>query len=101
MTGRRDREGTVSELRALAEATPGTAFSGAAVGTLMAVGNAGSLVVPVGMELLARETAGVADYRLSLVFLAVLGAIALAVVVFRVKETGPGGKESDRVEHTG
>lgn len=79
----------------------GTAFSGAAVGTLMAVGNAGSLVVPVGMELLARETAGVADYRLSLVFLAVLGAIALAVTVFRVKETGPGAKESGRVEHTG
>lgn len=51
-------------------------------------------------ELPARETAGVADYRLSLVFLAVLGAIALAVVVFGVNETGPGDKESDRVEQT-
>ena len=50
--------------------------------------------------MLARETAGVADYRLSLAFLAVLGAIALAVVVFGVKETGPGDKESVRAEQT-
>ena len=33
-------------------------------------------------------------------FLAVLGAIALAVVVFGVKETGPGDKENGRVEQT-
>jgi MFS family permease len=66
----------------------GPAFSGAAVGTLMAAGNAGSLLVPLGMELLARETAGVADYRFSLVFLAILGAAALVVVLLRVRETG-------------
>ena len=66
----------------------GPAFSGAAVGTLMAAGNAGSLLVPLGMELLARETGGVPDYRLSLIFLSVLGAIALAVVLLGVKETG-------------
>lgn len=68
----------------------GPLFAGAAVGTLMAVGNVGSLLVPMGMELFKREAeAGVTDYRLSIVFLGVLGVIGLIAVILWVSETGP------------
>lgn len=73
----------------------GPLLAGAAVGTLMASGNIGSLLVPLGMELFKRETeAGVTDYRLSLVFLGVLGILGLIAVVIWVKETGPRAKAS-------
>jgi len=68
----------------------GPLFAGAAVGTLMAVGNIGSLLVPLGMELFKRETeAGLTDYRMSIVFLGVLGVLGLIAVILWVKETGP------------
>ena len=68
----------------------GPLFAGAAVGTLMAVGNVGSLLVPMGMELFKRETeAGLTDYRMSIVFLGVLGVLGLITIILWVKETGP------------
>jgi hypothetical protein len=42
------------------------------------------------MELFKRETeAGLTDYRMSIVFLGVLGVIGLIAVILWVKETGP------------
>jgi len=68
----------------------GPLFAGAAVGTLMAMGNIGSLLVPLAMELFKQETeAGLTDYRLSIVFLGVLGVLGLIAVILWVKETGP------------
>jgi MFS family permease len=67
----------------------GPLFAGAAVGTLMALGNIGSLIIPVGMELLKRGTTEVPDYRLALILLAALAAIGMLAVIWRVKETGP------------
>jgi MFS family permease len=67
----------------------GPLFAGAAVGTLMAVGNIGSLIVPLAMEGLRRGTADNPDYRIAIVLLLVLTAIALAAVILGVKETGP------------
>jgi MFS family permease len=68
----------------------GPLFAGAAVGTLMAMGNIGSLLVPLAMELFKRQTeAGVTDYRLSIVFLGVLGVFGLIAVIIWVRETGP------------
>jgi MFS family permease len=67
----------------------GPLFAGAAVGTLMAVGNIGSLLIPLGMEGLKRGTADNPDYRISIVFLVVLAFIGLIAVILWVKETGP------------
>lgn len=67
----------------------GPLFAGAAVGTLMAIGNIGSLVVPLGMELFKKEAAVGTDYRMSIVFLVMLGIIGLIAVILWVKETGP------------
>jgi Na+/melibiose symporter-like transporter len=56
----------------------------------MAMGNIGSLLVPLGMELFKREAeAGTTDYRLSIVFLGILGVLGLIAVILWVKETGP------------
>ena len=68
----------------------GPRLSGSAVGTLMAIGSIGSFAIPFLMEVFKRETAeGVLDYRWALVFLVALGALAIVVVLARVKETGP------------
>jgi MFS family permease len=68
----------------------GPLYAGAAVGTLMAIGNVGSLLIPLGMELFKREAAaGATDYRLSIVFLGVLGVLGLIAVILWVRETGP------------
>lgn len=67
----------------------GPLYAGAAVGTLMAVGNVGSILVPLGMELLKRGTAEVPDYRLSIVLLLALAAVGIVAVIFWVRETGP------------
>ncbi|MBC7229680.1 MAG: MFS transporter [Actinobacteria bacterium] len=67
----------------------GPLFAGSAVGTLMALGNIGSLVIPLGMEALKRSAGETPDYRLSLVLLFVLAVLGMLVVIWRVKETGP------------
>jgi len=79
----------------------GPLYAGAAVGTLMAVGNVGSIIIPLGMELLKRGTSEVPDYRLSIVLLLALGIVGLVAVIFWVKETGPrirGKSETDNTE---
>jgi hypothetical protein len=73
----------------------GPAFSGAAVGTMMAAGNLGVLLVPLAMEMVAGETAGVPDYRPSLVLLAALGVAALTLITLGVRETGPRSRAPD------
>ncbi len=67
----------------------GPLLAGSAVGTLMALGNIGSLVIPLGMEALKRSAGETPDYRLSLVLLFVLAVLGMLLVIWRVKETGP------------
>ncbi|WP_287152588.1 MFS transporter [Candidatus Solincola tengchongensis] len=73
----------------------GPRLAGSAAGTLMAIGSIGSFAIPFLMEAFKREAIrswskeAVADYRWAIVFLAALGALAIAVVILWVKETGP------------
>ncbi|RJP33765.1 MAG: MFS transporter [Actinobacteria bacterium] len=68
----------------------GPRLAGAAVGTLMAIGSIGSVVIPALMEVFKTETAaGVPDYRWAILFLIALGVVAVTVVITAIKETGP------------
>ncbi|NPV60170.1 MAG: MFS transporter [Actinobacteria bacterium] len=70
----------------------GPVFAGSAVGTLMALGNIGSLIIPLAMEALKRGGAENPDYRVSLLMLFALAILGMLVVIWRVKETGPRAK---------
>jgi len=67
----------------------GPRLAATAVGTLLAVGSIGSTFVPLLMEVFKKTPLVKVDYRLGLIFLAVLGLAALLAVIFFVKETGP------------
>jgi MFS family permease len=73
----------------------GPLFAGAAVGTVMAAGNIGSLIIPVGMALFKTGTAERPDYRISVIFMAAVGLIALLAVILWVRETGPRKKGNE------
>ena len=80
----------------------GPRLAGAAVGTLMAIGSIGSFVIPLLMEAFKAETAaGVPDYRWAIVFLVALGAVAIAVVLAWVKETGPRARRGEPAGRAG
>lgn len=80
----------VSEMKEI-----GPVFAGSAVGTLMALGNIGSLIIPLGMEALKGGTAEFPDYRVSLIMLWALAVIGMLVVIWRVKETGPRARKDE------
>ncbi|MFH1150369.1 MAG: MFS transporter [Actinomycetota bacterium] len=68
----------------------GPKLAATAVGTLLAVGSIGSAFVPLLVRAMGRKQVGdVIDYRIALVLLAALTAVALALVIAYVKETGP------------
>lgn len=69
----------------------GPRLAATATGTLLSIGSVGSVAVPLAMELFARKrSAIVIDYRVSVLVLVALAAIAVFIVWRYVRETGPG-----------